>query len=273
MRITDIESRHEDGAGVLEATVEPRSGGSMRLFYRVRGVEGVPEPLGDALVVGLLVACMHEPEDLELDVPVSRTLLNNLVQAQDIFTSWFDNLHRIEVQAPVYDGPRHTDRERGVACCFTSGVDSLYTLRKHLDEVTHLFLVRGMDVSIDPSRDGLWELIRGRLSTAAAELDRPLITVETNLREIADKRRAAWGRPHPTDFWGSRSLRARRSPRPRWCCKARSTSSYVPGYLHVQGAVPLGQPSVVRPAMVDRRPEVRSRRVRGGTPREGRGHQ
>ena len=50
----------------------------------------------------------------------------------------------------------------------------------------------------------MWELIRGRLSTAAAELDRPLITVETNLREIADKRRATWGRPHPTDFWGSR---------------------------------------------------------------------
>ena len=204
MRIIDVESRHEDGAGVLEATVEPQSGESMRLFYRVRGVEAVPEPLGDALVVGLLAACMHEPEDLELDVPVSRTLLDNLVQAQDIFASWFDNLHRIEVKAPVYDGPRHADQERGVACCFTSGVDSLYTLRKHLDEVTHLFLVRGMDVPIDPSRDELWELIHRRLSVAASELDRPLITVETNLREIVDKRHATWGRPHPTDFWGSR---------------------------------------------------------------------
>ena len=149
-KLIRVQSRHEDGrprgAGVLDATVEPRSGEPMRLFYRVRGVEGVPEPLGDALVVGLLAACMHEPEDLELDVPVSRTLLGNLVQAQDIFASWFDNLHRMEVKAPAYEGPRHAGRDRGVACCFTSGVDSLYTLRKHLDEVTHLFLVRGMDV-------------------------------------------------------------------------------------------------------------------------------
>ena len=204
MRITSIQARREAGGGTLEAEVRPDAGGSFDLFFRIDGTQRAPVELGDAFAVGMLVACMHEGEDLHIEAPVSATLLSNMVHAQDVLTAWWDNLQRVEVHAPTYEGPHFAAPASGVGCCFTSGIDSLYTLRKRFDEVTHLFLARGFDVPMKPKADPVWNMILEKIRAAAAALDRPLITVETNLRELADKQRAPWGKPHPKDFWGSR---------------------------------------------------------------------
>jgi hypothetical protein len=66
--------------------------------------------------------------------------------------------------------------------------------------VSHLLLVRGFDIGLN--NDVLWSAATKRAGQVAEGLGKQLITCETNLREIADKRRAGWGRRFEGDFWG-----------------------------------------------------------------------
>jgi len=75
-------------------------------------------------------------------------------------------------------------------------VDSYFTILKRLEEITTLILVHGFDVPLDQVE--LREKIAQRIRQAAAELGKPLIEVETNLRAMSDPY-ACW----PTHEFGA----------------------------------------------------------------------
>src|SRR5207237_184203 len=67
----------------------------------------------------------------------------------------------------------------------SGGLDSFYTLLKHREEITHLILVHGFDMELRAVRRR--EQVANVLKRAAADLGKPLIEVETNLRAFADR--------------------------------------------------------------------------------------
>lgn len=124
---------------------------------------------------------------LELPGEVSPRLLSAVPKIQDVFCSWDgEKFRRVPVEAGVRDvGVK--DHASGVACFFSGGVDSFYTLLKRQEEITHL-------IFMELHRQG--PSVRGQASRAvrevAKDLGKTLIEVETNLSQFSTEARIGW---------------------------------------------------------------------------------
>jgi lipid II:glycine glycyltransferase (peptidoglycan interpeptide bridge formation enzyme) len=141
----------------------------------------------DFLLPLALPPAMIAGSRLKLPGSVSPRLLSTLPKLQDVFHLWGTQNWGMKYQrVPVDVGARSKSAEpaSGVACFFSGGVDSFYTLLKHRDKVTHLIFVHGFDITL-ANRS-----LRTRASRAAhevaRELGKDLIEVETNLRSFSD---------------------------------------------------------------------------------------
>ncbi len=148
----------------------------------------------DFLLPLTLPSAMVTGSRLKLPGPVSPQLLSAVPKIQDIFCLWGEEhwgleFQRVPVHAKVRSRPT-ADRASGVACFFSGGLDSFYTLLKHRDEVTHLIFVHGFDINLTN------QTLRAQASQAAREvardLGKTLIEVETNLRSFSDALVSWW---------------------------------------------------------------------------------
>lgn len=202
MRILNVSDIWSEGTALLRAQIRPYGQRTpMELWYRFDGLDGPLEATADPFVVAMAPSCMLDMEPCGVDGHVSDILTDNLAQAQEVLSSWFDYLCPVPISSRGHDDLRPATRAEGVACCFSGGVDSWYSLLKHRDRITHLFLVRGFDIGLH--NDALWQAAKWDAATVAHRLGKRLITCETNLREIADRGRAAWGQRFAGDFWGN----------------------------------------------------------------------
>jgi hypothetical protein len=106
---------------------------------------------------------------------------------------WLDEYHEVPLDvtsSPL--APEPATEGRGVACFFSGGVDSFDTVLRHPDEITHLIYVHGYDTPLANTK--MRATILQSLRRAAAGLGKPLIEVETNLRELLPQ----WGHPVAT---------------------------------------------------------------------------
>jgi len=132
-----------------------------------------------------LLPAMRAGEPLSIYGTVSPRLLASIPTIQGVLSAWFQRAKSIEVDAqsaPEQQGP-------GVACFFSGGVDSFYSVLSHLDEISALVFVHGFDIR--PREVALRARISESLRKAASRLGKPLIEVETNMRTFSD-RFAAW---------------------------------------------------------------------------------
>ncbi len=97
----------------------------------------------------------------------------------------------MEVRARSDAGSVH--RAEGVGLFFSGGVDSLYSLLKNQDSVSHLVLVQGFDIGL--TQNELFSLAQASAQKVAADFGKELIVVRTNIRDFSD-RYAAWGMYH-----------------------------------------------------------------------------
>lgn len=141
--------------------------------------------ISDAVFAACLLPAMASAVTLRVAGPVSPRLLSSAERIQEIFHAWApDKLHPIAVEAEPRE---HSAPEPGtqVACFFSAGVDSFYSTLKHHDEVDALIFVHGFDVALSD------EILRERVTTgvrsAAEELGKPLVEVETNLRAFSNQ--------------------------------------------------------------------------------------
>ena len=142
----------------------------------------------EPFLAATLIPAMKAGAALELPTAISPTLLRNVVTIQDIWTSWDRSLGRVPVSAGAAAGGE-PPRGNGVAAFFSGGVDSFYTALKHRDDISALVFVHGFDVPLVNAE--LRSSISSALRTAAADLGKPLIEVETNLRTFSE-RYAPW---------------------------------------------------------------------------------
>jgi hypothetical protein len=168
--------RHADGSARATATLATRSR-RFEFRYRVDGaaVAAGPEPF---LAASLLLA-MRAGEPLAVAEPVSPRLLAGVARLQDIFHVWDRRFRRIEIRAAAAGGAAQSAGTRGVACFFSGGVDSFYSVLKHAEALAALVFCVGWDPPAeDPARR---RTAAAAVRAAAAALGKPLVTVETNL--------------------------------------------------------------------------------------------
>lgn len=130
-----------------------------------------------------LPAAMAHDRALVVEGPVSPQLLAQLPELQRLWNKRVPSMQTVEVVAPARtDAP--APASPGTVLLFSGGVDSFFSLLEHEAELTALVFVDGFD--IHPHQRELHAQVWSRLAAAAASFDKPLIRVETNLREFAD---------------------------------------------------------------------------------------
>lgn len=133
----------------------------------------------EAFLALALLPSMMNGGALIADGKVSQRFLGALHKILDIYSTWEPSLHRVEIKnvTPVI---RDCLRERRVGTFFSGGVDSLYTLLKHRDEITDLIFISGFDIPVedDSLRRRTSEIIR----RVGSSFGKRVIEVETNHR-------------------------------------------------------------------------------------------
>jgi len=142
MRIADWVSLEKGPQREVSAEID-----GYRLWYRLPPDHPV-ERSGDPFLAAAIVPAMSAAEAVEVDpaMPVSPKLLAELAVLQEIHHSWNPALKIVPVRAAVRAS---APRASGVLSFFSAGVDSTYTLLKHLDEISHLVFIQGFDFFAD----------------------------------------------------------------------------------------------------------------------------
>jgi lipid II:glycine glycyltransferase (peptidoglycan interpeptide bridge formation enzyme) len=141
----------------------------------------------DFLLPLTLPPAMITDSRLKLPGRISPRLFLTLPLLQDTFHvwgthNWGANFQHVPVDVEAQS--KGAKPASGVACFFSGGLDSFYTLLKNRNKITHLIFVHGFDVTL-ANRS-----LRAKASHAAREVARELgknlIEVETNLRAFSD---------------------------------------------------------------------------------------
>ncbi len=186
MIVENIKRLGGDGWPGVSASIRV-DGHSAEIWYRVSDGSVVAE--SNPWLAVALVAAMKQGVPLRLPGEVSPKLLRAVPEIQNVFRIWYRDCRPVPVTANVASAAGGSE-DGEVACFFTGGVDSFYTLLRNQSEVSTLILVHGFDISLEnaPLRRAVSESLRG----VAAAFGKRLIEVETNVRTFTD-RYAEWG--------------------------------------------------------------------------------
>lgn len=176
---------------VEKARVElPRE---MTFAFPAQYAEAVVDRL-DGFASALLPLAMTLGEDLHLDGAVSPKLLHGLEEYGRVQCAWRpSSFQPVGVTAERLETPR-LDGEGAVASSFSGGVDSAFTLRRHLPEqepnpryrVSHALMINGFDADTDSGGDGHFARIREATEPMMRELGVQLVVCRTNYRGFSD---------------------------------------------------------------------------------------
>ncbi len=170
-----------------------RPGGRDSLLQTITWTSSLPIRLrsgdGNTALASVLLPAMAMGLPVRIEAPVSRGLLNNLVDFQTIFHAWFPSLHIIPIDAPCAD-VSPVAAASGTAAFFSGGVDGFHTLRRNLNDVSTLVMLHGYDLDLERTDHRF--VVEDYLRTIASELRRDLAVIQTNLRSFTD-RYVWWG--------------------------------------------------------------------------------
>ena len=155
-------------------------GRTFDIFFRAS--QGPLTFRADPFLALALLPAMRTGLPLRLEGAVSARLLRNTSVFQDVICTWYPSIYqKITIHAETVV-PAEQPSQTGAF--FSGGVDSFYTAITRQDELSHLILIHGLDISLDdqPMR----QKVSFALRQACAELGKPLLEVETNMRTILD---------------------------------------------------------------------------------------
>jgi hypothetical protein len=164
------------------------------IWYRVpEQYGGLLTTRSDAFLVPGLLAGMYFGEDIEVRGVVSPKLAYQLEEYQYLLNFRFPKYqHPIQIN---YDRLRALDiLPRGVGASFSGGVDSLFTLWKHLPQnqpvpgfkITYSIFINGFDLL--ESEDHHYKFLYEKYNKSLSEIGVDLIPLQTNIVSITHKR-------------------------------------------------------------------------------------
>ncbi|GIH11869.1 hypothetical protein [Rugosimonospora africana] len=166
------------GDGRLSTTVRF---GAERWDVWFAGDDLAVDAAGDAFATALLLPAMRRARRLRIEAPVSARLLDNLAVVQSTVHSWDPRYRPVTVDAAEVAGGGRAPAPRPAAAFFSGGVDSCYTAVRQEDRVEALVFLNGFDVAHWDVKMG--PSIRDGVASAAKALGKPLIVLDTNIRD------------------------------------------------------------------------------------------
>jgi len=172
----------QDGDGIKVSAQVSSPASITELWFRTTGIS--PWTGEDILIPASLFCAMQTGLPLHVRGTISARQAGNLDLLQTIFNKWYPQCKKIPVSWDSLGDSPATDAT-GTGCFFSGGLDSFYTYLKHESEIDTLVLVHGFDFWLDDHV--LRQQVSDEMQAIASKLGKPLIEVETNLREFTDQ--------------------------------------------------------------------------------------
>jgi hypothetical protein len=158
-----------------------------RVWFRYPEIYASKSGIGDAFLCAALLPAMKTGEPLEIELPVSGSLLKKLNEIQLVRRMWNHDYKIIEIIADVADNVPETS---GVASFFSGGIDSSYTFLNHKDEIDYLVLVQGIDMHV--TNNDLFQKVKLNNERFAEKYGKKLITIQSNLVHYSRRTIGTW---------------------------------------------------------------------------------
>ena len=132
----------------------------------------------------MLPVCMKLGEDLDVTGTISQTAVDAFYKAQEELLEAHPHLQKIKLrtdQAIVENS--HINKAKGIGSFFSGGLDSTYTAET-IKEIDTLIGVWGFDIAATNEKH--WKLTSLILEELAAGMNKKLVTVKTNIRELSN---------------------------------------------------------------------------------------
>lgn len=147
-----------------------------RVYFRSRDVPLRPSVEG-MVSATLLTAMKGRVSTLSAEAPASPRFLANLERIQHFFHDVRPHYRLVNIAIPPR--PELPPTQGRVGAFFSAGLDSYYTVLKHLDEITDLIYIHGLDIPLSQVEQRQHK--SAILRQIAAALNKRLIEVETNV--------------------------------------------------------------------------------------------
>lgn len=165
----------------------------IRYYFPLSLQRSVDAQNGDPFVAALLLPAMRLGEQLEINSPVSRTLLSSVPRIQSIYKRWDPTLSKVAVKCPVRQEQPDAGRPRNVGLFFSCGVDSFYSLLNNIknhakddDAIDDLIVVNGFDIFLR-RRGGLFARLLSNAARVGQKTGKRILPVATNIRDLSDR--------------------------------------------------------------------------------------
>ncbi|MGA0900474.1 MAG: hypothetical protein ACO3SO_08730 [Luteolibacter sp.] len=148
----------------------------------------------DAFVVAMLPSAMNVGENILVEGSVSPKLAFGLDHYQHMQNLWWPELFsRVRISFSGYEA-RTARREKAVGVAFSGGVDSSYTLWKHLPEnettpgfaITHALVINGFDKDTDLNLEGSFRKLRQTYEPVLKSHGAEFVSLRTNIRSFRE---------------------------------------------------------------------------------------
>ncbi len=145
---------------------------------------------GEVEASAAAVLAMQRNASIVLDRPVSNTYRQGLQHVGAIFQQWFGFAPLPALSAPplIQTGAKPGVR---VGSFFSGGADSLFTFLRHIDEITDLILVIGMDIPLSDTKQA--DVTEQAAREVATTFSKNLVVVRTNMRAGIERAGLDWG--------------------------------------------------------------------------------
>lgn len=185
MIIRDITYTTNKIESVLSAEINLRGQKNKRLFFEIdsKWANYIGKDAGPFLAA-LLLPCMKNGENIEVDGEVSEKLLSAIRRVSHLCVGW--NIGYKQINIEVAGKTVDTRNTKNRAVFFSGGVDSFYTylhVNKKTPIKTWLF-VHGFDIRLDDTV--LYGNVSRILKVIAKKEKVSFIEIRTNLREFTD---------------------------------------------------------------------------------------
>jgi hypothetical protein len=154
------------------------------IFYRVS--QGPLASAGETFLCAALFPAMAVGAPLRIDAPIAPRFIARVNRIQEIFSTWYPELHMVPIEAQPLPAEALARPwvSRRAGCFFSGGVDSFYSVLKHMDEPMALITIYGFDIRLaDHQRRAQ---VSRSVHEAGRELNKQIIEVETNVRDLLD---------------------------------------------------------------------------------------
>jgi hypothetical protein len=151
-----------------------------RVWFTVRNADAASS--GNAALAIALVPAMRAAQSLVLAESLSPTLFASQAAIQRLFQDWDNQFNVVPITASPGEPPQASTG--GTGLFFTGGVDSFFSLLRHREEITHLIFVRGFDIK--RHKQEVDDSVLPAIRAVAAQMNKTLVEVSTNIREFSD---------------------------------------------------------------------------------------